>query len=271
MTAPEGPPVYRDRWALVTGASAGLGTEFARSLARRGMNLVLTARRRERLGELAAELSRSCGVATHVVVADLAQAGAPAALWAAATTGREIDLLVNNAGFGAQGPLADLALDRQLQMVQLNCAALLELTHLAVGHMKPRRTGGIINVSSLAAFQPVPQLATYAASKSFVLSLSEALHREVRDHGLRVLALCPGRTPTEFQDIAGTGPVDGAFGVRQPGYVVEEGLAALERGSALVVPGPENHLASLLVRVLPRSTVTRVLKRLVSRAARRSA
>lgn len=270
MSSRRRPPAYRGRWGLVTGASAGLGAEFARSLARRGMNLVLTARRAERLGELAAELSRSHGIMTQIVVADLAEPDAPLNLWAAATTGREIDLLVNNAGFGAQGPFAELPLDRQLQMVQLNCAALLELTHLAIEHMKPRRTGAVINLSSVAAFQPVPRLATYAASKAFVLSLSEALHRELRHDGVQVLALCPGRTPTEFQDVAGTGPVEGAFGVRDPGYVVEEGLAALERGAPYVVPGAENHLASLLVRVLPRSAVTRVLGRLVRRAAARS-
>ena len=254
---------YRDRWALVTGASAGIGEAFAHALAARGMHLVLTARREDRLRDLAPRLSDAHGVQTATVALDLAEPGAAERLWARAAEGRVIHLLVNNAGFGAQGRFDEIPRGRQVEMVQLNCTALLELCQLALPALRGRGDGGIINVSSIAAFQPVPSLATYAASKSFVLSLSQALWSESRDAGVRVLALCPGRTPTEFQEVAGTGSAEGAFGYRTPAQVVEAGLHALERGSHTVVPGTENLLATWLVRLLPRSALTRALKRLV--------
>lgn len=256
---------YRARWALVTGASAGLGEVFAHRLAERGMHLVLTARREDRLRALAATLGERHGVSVEIVAADLGDHGAPGRVWETAAAGRPIHLLVNNAGFGAQGDFSDVPLERQLEIVRVNCMALLELAHHAAREMIPRGEGGILNVSSIAAFQPVPTLATYAASKAFVLSLSQALTEETRATGVRVLALCPGRTPTEFQEVAGTGSVEGAFGLRSPEEVVEQGLRALERGAGYSVPGFENFLASWLVRVLPRSPVTRAVKRLVKR------
>jgi uncharacterized protein len=256
---------YRGRWALVTGASAGIGRVFARSLAARGMRLVLTARREDRLRELAAELERDHGAEVVAVPLDLGSPSAPAELWREATAGRAIHLLVNNAGFGAQGRFDQVPLERQLEMLQVNCGALLELCHLALPAMRDARAGGIINVSSIAAFQPVPQLATYAASKAFVLSLSEALWVENRPRGVRVLALCPGRTPTEFQEVAGTGTAEGAFGFRTPEQVVESGLTAMERGRSYDVPGLENLAATWAVRALPRSSVTRAMKRVMKR------
>jgi uncharacterized protein len=255
--------VYRGEWALVTGASAGLGEVFAHQLAARGMNVVLTARRTERLRTLAAALEKRHHVRTVVVQEDLASPGAATRLWSRASEGRFIHLLVNNAGFGAQGDFHRVDLARQTEMVQLNCTALLELAHHALGSMRARGRGGIINVASIAAFQPVPGLAVYAATKAFVLSLSEALWSENRDAGVRVIALSPGRTPTEFQEIAGTGDPSGAFGLRAPEQVVAAGLRALERGRGSVVPGLENHLATWLVRLVPRSTLTRVVKRMV--------
>lgn len=260
---------YRGRWALVTGASAGLGEQFARSLARRGMHLVLTARREDRLRELAVALRSEHGVEVEVVADDLADPDGPGRIWRAAASGRRIDLLVNNAGFGAQGDFAEVPLDRQLEMVRVNCTSLLELAHRALGEMVARGEGGIINVSSIAAFQPVPTLATYAATKAFVLSLSQAMNEEVRGSGVRVLALCPGRTPTEFQAVAGTGAVEGAFGLRTPEQVVEEGLSAFDDEDGYSVPGVENYLATWLVRVLPRSAVTRAVKAVVRRASGR--
>jgi len=260
---------YRGRWALVTGASAGIGLAFAHRLAERGMHLVLSARREERLRALAEELRGKHGVQTAVVPADLGEAGSAGPLWARASEGRRIHLLVNNAGFGAQGLFHDLPLDRQVEMMQLNCTSLLELAHHALRAMRPAGEGGIVNVASLASFQPVPNLATYAAGKAFVLSLSQALWAENRDAGVRVLALCPGRTPTEFQEVAGTGSTDGSFGVRTPEQVVDAGLRALERGDHTVVPGLENYLASWLVRIVPRSPLTRALKAAVRRASQR--
>jgi short-subunit dehydrogenase len=265
--AEAGPWTYRGRWALITGASAGLGEAFAGELARRGMNLVLTARREDRLRQIGAALTAEHGIQVRSVPADLADRASLDALWHTASQGRSIDLLVNNAGFGAQGFFTEIPAARQAEMLDVNCIAVLRLAHLALGEMTGRRDGGIINVASIAAFQPVPTLATYAATKAFVLSLSRALHEEARGSGVRVLALCPGRTPTEFQRIAGTGPVDRAFGLRSPEAVVRSALAAFERDHAYAVPGVENYLASWLTRLLPGSAVTRLLKRLVQRAA----
>jgi short-subunit dehydrogenase len=262
--------IYRGRWALITGASAGIGEEFARQLARRGMNLVLTARREDRLARLATELREAHGIATIAIAADLAAPGEAGRLWERAREGRIIHLLVNNAGFGAQGRFDQSELARQTEMVQVNCVAPLELAHHAIRHFREIGDGGIIDVASIAAFQPVPDLATYAASKAFILSLSEALWVENREVGIRVTALCPGRTPTEFQQVAGTGSTEGAFGLRSPEAVVRAGLAAFEKGKSYMVPGLENHLASWLVRLLPRSAVTRVLKKIVQRRAQAS-
>lgn len=261
---------YAGRWGLVTGASAGIGEAFAHQLAARGMNLVLSARRADRLEALAAELGRKHSIAAVAVPADLGGQGEAARLWEAASDGRPIHLLVNNAGFGARGPFASTPLARQLEMLQVNCSAVLELAHHALRPMLERGEGGIINLSSIAAFQPVPELATYGASKAFVLSLSQAIRSETRGTGVRALALCPGRTPTEFQAIAGTGNADSAFGVRTADEVVEAGLRALESDRSYEVPGVENYLATLLARVLPGSAVTRAAKALVRRDARRT-
>jgi short-subunit dehydrogenase len=257
---------YEQKWALVTGASAGIGQEFAEQLAARGSRLILSARRLERLEDLARTLNDRYGVECVAIASDLSLPGAAERLWSEASASRTIELLVNNAGFGAQGRFDEVPLERHREMLQVNCTALLELAHLAICDMRPRAAGGIINVSSIAAFQPVPQLASYAASKAFVLNLSEALWAENQEVGIRVLALCPGRTPTEFQQVAGTGTAEGAFGYRTPAQVVTETLEALEAGKSYVVPGFENLAASWVVRALPRSTVVKVLKRLVKRA-----
>lgn len=256
-------------WALVTGASAGLGVEFAGQLARRGTSLVLSARRADRLQALAEELRGSYPVEVVVVPADLSRPEEPLRLWRTANEGRDIDLLINNAGFGARGRVDAVPLDRLLEMLRLNCSALLELTHHALQEMRSRRHGGIINVASLAAYQPVPQLATYAASKAFVLSFTEAVAAENRSAGVRVLALSPGRTPTEFQEVAGTGDATGSFGARSPAEVVAAGLRAFEKGRISVVPGMENRLASIAGRLVPRRLLIGVLRPIVERAAMR--
>jgi short-subunit dehydrogenase len=235
------------------------------------MKLVLSARREDRLTDLARVLDERHGAECVIAPADLARPGGAAALWERAANGRAIDLLVNNAGFGAQGDFHEIDLQRQADMVQLNCTSLLELAHLALRSMIPRRTGGIINVASIAAFQPVPTMATYAATKAFALSLSQALWAEASPAGVRVLGLCPGRTPTEFQQIAGTGSVERAFGLRSPEQVVQAALGAFEQNRSYTVPGAENYLATWLTRVMPRSPLTRGLKSMVRRAAARSA
>lgn len=254
---------YHNRWALVTGASAGIGEAFARELARRGMHLVLTARRADRLHTLAEELASRYPIQTAVVPADLAEPGEPARLWGAATEGRAVHLLVNNAGFGLRGPFADLPRQSQADMVRVNCTALLELAHLALPALRERGAGGIVNVASIAAYQPVPQLATYAATKAFVLSLSEALHEEMRGSGVRVLALCPGPVPTEFQQVAGTSVSPRTLGYRTANQVVEAALTALEDGERTTVPGAVNRLGTVAVRWMPRSVILRTAKQIM--------
>jgi uncharacterized protein len=257
---------YRGRRALVTGASAGIGAAFAEALAGRGMDLVLAARREDRLREMAERLSREHGVACEVVAIDLAEDGAPERLWQAAVAGGPVHLLVNNAGVGAQGPFAEVPLERQRAMIRLNVEALVELTHLALGEMRALGSGGIINVSSIASFLPLPHLAVYAASKAFVQTFTEAVWAEARKERVRVVALAPGRTPTEFQAVAGTGHVTmRTFGARTPEAVVEAGLAALEEGQEGVVPGLANRVIAGIPRLLPRRWIARAARRVMAR------
>lgn len=254
-------------WALVTGASSGIGEAFARLLAARGMHLALSARREERLRALAAELGAAHGVQTAVVAADLARPGAAQPLWEQATAGgREVRLLVNNAGFGLYGRFDTLPRERQVAMVQLNCTALLELAHLALPAMRRRGAGGIVNVASTAAFQPIPDFAVYAASKAFVLSFSQALWAEHRAAGVRVVALCPGATPTEFQQVAGTRRSARTPGVLSAEQVVAAGLRALEKGRSYVTPGVVNVLTSRAGRLFPLETITRLAGAVLRRA-----
>lgn len=257
-----GPFEYRGRWALVTGASMGIGEAFARALAERGMNVVLCARSAARLQALAQDLRADHRVQTHVVDADLAPPGAPAEAWERASGGRDIHLLVNNAGFGLHGRFEALPPERQCEMIALNCTAVLELAHLALAGMRARGTGGIVNVASVVAFQPVPWMATYAATKAFVLSLSESLTEENRGSGVRVLCVSPGPTPSGFQARAGTRLRENQPGLRQPREVVDAALAALDAGRAHVAPGVANRMSTVLGRLLPLSTVTRIARRI---------
>lgn len=256
---------YRGRWALVTGASAGIGEAFARALASRGMHVVLCARREARLRELASALSAAHGVETAVVAADLAREGETARVWAEATTGRSIALLVNNAGFGLKGPFVELSLGRQAEMVRLNCIAPMELAHLALREMRGRGGGGIVNVASIAGYQPIPGMAAYAATKAFLATLSEALTVESADAGVRVVNLSPGAVPTEFQSVAGTTVNTKTLGLLTPEQVVEATLRALEAGKASVIPGLVNRLAATAVRMAPRSLVLRAAKLVIAR------
>ena len=256
---------YRGRWGLVTGASSGIGEEFARALAQRGMNLVLAARREDRLQALAAALRSEHGVETAVVPVDLAKPGAAGVLWLEASDGRPLHLLVNNAGFGLKGRFDELPADRQTEMVRVNCMALLELAHFAVRDMRPRGEGGIVNVASIAGYQPIPYLAAYAASKAFVVALSEALAEENRDAGVRVVTLNPGPVATEFQDVAGTVFGDNPVGLRTPRQVVDAALGALERGQRTITPGLVNRLSTYVVRVSPRGMVIRTAKTIMKK------
>jgi hypothetical protein len=244
---------------LVTGASAGLGVEFARQCAARGDELVLVARRRDRLEALATELGGKC----HVIAADLSRPGAAQAVMGeVAAAGLYVATLVNNAGFGGGGRFAEQSLERQREMIDLNVRTLVELTHLAVGPMLERGGGAILNVASTAAFQPGPGSAVYFATKAFVLSFTEAIHEELKARGIRVSALCPGATATEFGLVAGyTGRQLERFSA-DAGAVVAAGLRGLDRNRAIVVPGLGNKAGTQISRLLPRAAVRRLIARL---------
>jgi short-subunit dehydrogenase len=241
--------------ALITGASAGLGVEFARQLSKRGMRLVLAARRKDRLDALAAELGNA-----RAVEIDLGETGSADRLVAdIEAAGERLELLVNNAGFGLKGRFAELDAARQRQMIDLNIGALTDLCRAAAPGMIKRKGGGIINVASTAAFQPGPGMAVYFATKAYVLSFSEALHEELKPHGIKVSALCPGPTRTEFGAVAGFGD-NGAFDRYSADVVsvVRTGLEGLDKNRAVVVPGVLNKVGASSVRFVPRSLVRKI-------------
>ncbi|HEX5708700.1 MAG TPA: SDR family oxidoreductase, partial [Pyrinomonadaceae bacterium] len=239
-------------------ASGGIGEVFARKLAARGQNLLLVARSEEKLAALALELSRAHNVSASHFAADLVDADAPARLLAeVARRGLEIDTLINNAGFGSVGEFHRLDVESELRMIDLNVRALVELTHRFLPPMRARGRGAIINVASTASFQPVPLMATYAATKAFVLSFSMALWEENRAAGVRVLALCPGSTDTNFFRVAGTETPPPNI-TQTPETVVDTALSALERGRSHVVSGWGNFLMAESSRLAPRSLVTRI-------------
>ena len=245
---------------LITGASAGLGDGFARALAATGEDLILTARRTDRLDTLATELRTGHGVQVHVFPADLADAAAPARLLAdIAAAGLAVDQLINNAGFGAQGAFADGDAAGQVGMIDLNCRALVALTHGVLPQMIARKAGGVLNVASTAAFQPSPWLAVYSATKAFVLSFSEAIHEEVKAYGVRVVALCPGPTRTEFAAVAGMeeSTLFKTF-ASDADAVVRDGLKALTGNQAVRISGAANALMAESIRFTPRFLARRV-------------
>jgi short-subunit dehydrogenase len=253
------------RRALVTGASAGLGAEFAHQLAARGADLVVVARRQDRLEELAAHV-RASGRRVEVLSADLAtDEGRTVVEQRLADTAAPVDLLVNNAGFGAYGDVADLDPERLHAMVEVNVVALTRLARAALPGMVGRRRGGIVNVASTAAFQPNPHGAVYGATKSYVLSFSQALHEEVAGDGVRVLALCPGVTPTEFQDVADIAVPLPDVATTSPEKVVRAGLDAFARRRAVEVPGVVNRVTAAAAATGP-SAVSRRVSGLAHRA-----
>lgn len=232
-------------WAVVTGASSGIGTEFARQLAAQGLSLVLVARRRERLEELARELMAEHGVDTLAVPLDLAREDFLDDLLPHLED-KEVGLLVNNAGFAVAGPLTGNDLGRELDSLYVNCRAPLILTHSLVPAMVERGGGGVILVSSVVGHIPLPYLSNYSATKAYDRFLGEGLWFELGQHGVDVLTLCPGATRTEFGEVAGFGPSGGM----EVGPVVARALRGLGR-EPTVVPGSGNYLLALASRLLP--------------------
>jgi short-subunit dehydrogenase len=248
------------KWALVTGASAGIGVALARELAAGGTNLVLTARRTERLRQLAQELSAAHKINVEIVSADLAQTDAPQQIFAFVSAKQiEIELLINNAGFGAYGEFAKAEPQRLLEMVQVNCSAVVHLTRLYLPPMLDRKRGDVLIVASTASFQAVPFISTYAATKAFDLLFAEGLAEEVRPHGVRVCALCPGSTESEFHEVAGQAGLVAAMRSREPAdKVARVGLRALAAGKSYVIFGAGNYLGAHAQRLVPRRFVTRI-------------
>ncbi|XXF80296.1 SDR family oxidoreductase [Myxococcaceae bacterium GXIMD 01537] len=242
--------------ALVTGASAGLGEQFAQLFARDGHDVILVARSAGKLEALSAKLEQAHGVKAHVLPADLGQPDAPEKLFEEVRArGLSVDFLVNNAGFGSTGPFLELALEREAEMVEVNCTALLKLTHLFARPMRERGQGRILNVASTAGFQPGPYMSTYYATKAFVVSFSEALAYELAGTGVTVTCYCPGATHTEFASRAGNAQsrLFKRPGVAEAPDVAAHAYGAMMKGRVLSVHGLLNRVAAFSVRLSPRS------------------
>ena len=246
---------------LITGASSGIGAAFARKLSARGRNVLLVARSEDKLIALCNELGRLTSIRAQYVALDLQQPEAAAQLFEE-TKKRdlEIEMLINNAGYGSMGDFAKLDLDRELEMIQLNVRAVVDVTRRFLGPMRDRKRGTIINVASTAAFQAVPYMATYAATKAFLLSFSEALAEENRSHGVHVMALCPGVTETNFFDASGMDQPPMRT-IQTPEEVVDAALRGLARQKITVISGWTNWFTIEAERFVPRSVVTKVAAR----------
>jgi uncharacterized protein len=255
---------WQGKWAVVTGASAGIGEAIAVELAQAGMNLVLTARRRERLEGLAERLSEQHSVEVAVIVADLNQPGAPQQIFDATEgAGLPVEVLVNNAGFGEYGEFIGSRVEMQVGMVQVNCTAVVHLTRLFLPKMVERRRGGVLIVASTASYQPVPYLATYAATKAFDLMLAQALAEEVKRYGVHVSALCPGPTQSEFGQVSGQPPgVGGGRKVQSAAEVARLGLEGLAAGKHAVIPYLAGRVVVFAQRFVPRRVVSRAVERM---------
>jgi short-subunit dehydrogenase len=241
--------------ALVTGASAGIGRELARLAAKDGHDLVLVARRRERLEELAAEITAAHGVQVTVIASDLSERAAPVDIAERLrATGTHIDFLINNAGFGSCGPFAQAVLDREVEMIHLNIRALVQLTHLFLPDMLARKSGRILNMASVAGFVPGPYMATYYASKAFVISFTEALSAELLGTGVTITASCPGPTETEFAAVAKNDKTK-LFqrGVADAAPVALHAYRAMMAGKVVAIPGLMNKLIAQSIRIAPRA------------------
>jgi uncharacterized protein len=255
--------------ALITGSSFGIGLEFARIFAREGYNLVLAARSADRLRQLASELEKAHGTRSLILASDLSEPGAPAYVLDQTTRADiQVDVLVNNAGFGQYGLFAENDLEECLRQIQLNVTTLTHLTRLYLPAMierakTARKSEGILNVASTAAFQPGPLMAVYFATKAYVLHFSEALANELQGTGVTVTCLCPGATATEFHKRANaTGMRLLKFGSMDARTVAEDGYRGLMVGRPVVIPGFKNWLLAQSVRFSPRSMVTAIARRI---------
>jgi short-subunit dehydrogenase len=246
---------FRNRWALVTGASAGIGVALARELASHGAKLILTARRKERLDALAAEF-RGRGMEVVTVAADLNDPAAPRQIYDATEgAGIEVDVLVNNAGLGLYGSLHTNPIEQELSQIRVNCEAMVGVARLFVPRMVERRRGWVLITASTASFQPVPYMSTYAATKAFDRFFALGLVQEVAPFGVKVTALCPGPTESEFFDVARAG-IFRKRGTQPAEEVARLGVAALARGQRTLVPNLSGRMTAFVVRFVPVGVIT---------------
>lgn len=253
----------QNKWTLITGASSGIGEAFAHEFAARGSHLILVARSEAKLNALAEQLQRKHRIQAQVIVSDLSQEGAPAKLYQQCVDrGLRVDILVNNAGFATYGAFEQLSGQRQHEEVMLNVLAVVDLTHLFLPDMLKRNSGVVINVASTAGFQPLPHMAVYGATKSFVLSFTQALWEENRTRGVQFLALCPGSTETEFFNVVGAD--EASVGKRDtPEHVVRVALRALQAKKVYVVPGIANYISTQLSRLFTRKQMLFIVGRML--------
>lgn len=255
--------VLRGKWALITGASSGLGADFARQLAALGASVVLTARREDRLQSVADEIRRTYGVQAEVIALDLARDGAPQQLHdQLAAAGRSIDVLINNAGFGLYGRFTAMEWSRMHEMLQIDITTVVHMTRLFAADMVARKSGYILQVSSIGAFTPSPLYASYSAAKSFVLHFSEAVNYELRGTGVSITTTCPGPTETEFLAVAGQERTwyQRLTMMKSPD-VVRASLNAMFRRKGSIVPGLLNAFSAWSIRLLPRRLSTALAER----------
>lgn len=256
--------------ALITGASGGIGYEFAKLCAKDGYNLVLVARSAGQLQQIADDLSAKYGISATVIAKDLAVPGAPGEVFAELErAGISIDVLINNAGFADYGPFAEADLDKTLQMMQINMVTLTHLTRLVLPGMVARQRGRILNVASTAAFQPGPLMAVYYATKAYVLSFSEAIANELHGTSVSVTALCPGPTETGFQQRAAMEDSKLVAGrqIMDAATVAEAGYRAMRAGRSIEIPGFGNKLGALAPRFVPRGLATRIVRSMQERVS----
>lgn len=254
--------IYKGKTALITGASSGIGAAFAQELAARGMNLIVVARSGDKLKTLADTLTGEHKVRVDVVTADLSEEQAAQSVYDQVNRLQlQVDLLINNAGVASYGFFDKLSLGKQQGEIRLNVLTVVSLTHLFLQDMLKRRQGAIINVASASGFQPNPFMAVYAATKAFMISWSEALWAETKDKGVSVVALCPGRTETNIQEVMG-GDSGGPGKDVPPAQVVRTGLRALEKGRMTVVDGRGNYWLTQVSRLFPRKFVVEVTYRM---------
>lgn len=252
---------FRGRWALVTGASAGIGAAVARELAAHGAKLILTARRRERLDALAAELGAR-GAETRIVIADLNDPEAPQRIYDATEgAGLRVDILVNNAGLGQYGAFHTNSIEQEMSMVRVNCEAVVRVARLFVPRMVERRCGWMLVVASTASFQPIPYDSTYAATKAFDRFFALGVAAEVERYGVQVTALCPGPTETEFFKVAGGAGQFRRFGIQPVDEVARKAVVGLARGQRAVIPHFKGAFTAFLTRFLPVGAITATLEK----------